>query len=56
MFSLSSGNETAWILTGPPVHLADLLYRRFRRGELSLGDLLVKLLQVVKRNNTPLIP
>ena len=56
-----TGNETAWILTGPPVYPADLLSRRFRGGEcyvirLSLGKLLVNLLQVVKRTNTLLIP
>ena len=27
------GNETAWILTGPPVYPAVLLSRRFRGGE-----------------------
>ena len=58
--AVSPGNETAWILTGPPVYPADLLSRRFR-GEggvtrLSLGKLLVNLLQVVKRADTPLIP
>ena len=59
---VSPGNETAWILTGPrPVYPADLLSRRFRGGEyyvirLSLGKLLVNLLQVVKRTNTVLIP
>ena len=53
------GNETAWILTGPPVYPADLVSRRFRGKsvvKLSLGKLLVDLLQVVKRTNTPLIP
>ena len=50
----------AWILRGPPVYPADLLSRRFRGEEsvirLSLGKLLVNLLQVVKRTNTsPLI-
>ena len=52
-------NETAWILTGPSVHPADLLSCRFRgRGiiRLSLGKQLVNLLQVVKRTHTPQIP
>ena len=57
---VSPGNETAWILTGPPVYSADLLYPAVSWGEsvirLSLGKLLVNLLQVVKRTNTPLIP
>ena len=52
------GNETAWMLTGPPVYPADLLSRRFR-GEsiirLSLGKLLVNLWQVVEQTNTLLI-
>ena len=43
---------------GPPVYPADLVSRRFK-GEsgirLSFGKLLVNLLQVVKRTNTPLI-
>ena len=56
---VSPGNETAWILTGPPEYPADQLSRRLR-GEsvirLSLGKLLVNLLQVVKRTNAPLIP
>ena len=30
---VSPGNETAWILTGPPEYPADLLSRRFRGGE-----------------------
>ena len=30
---VSPGNETAWILTGPPAYPADLLSRRFRGGE-----------------------
>ena len=30
---VSPGNETAWILKGPPVNRADLLSRRFRGGE-----------------------
>ena len=30
--SVSPGNETAWILTRPPVHPADLLSRRFKGG------------------------
>ena len=33
---VSPGNETAWILTRPPVYLADLLSRRFR-GVLRYG-------------------
>ena len=38
------GNETAWILAGPPVDPADLVSRRFIRGgksviRLSLGKL-----------------
>ena len=48
------------ILKGPPVNKADLVSRHFRGGQsvlrLSLGKLLVNLLQVVKRTNTPLIP
>ena len=61
MLSLvSPGNETARILTGPPVYSADLLYPAVSGGEsviirLSLGKLLVNLLQVVKRTNIPLI-
>ena len=39
--------ERLGLLTGPPVYPADLL---------SLGKLLVNLLQVVKLTNTPLIP
>ena len=30
---VSPRNETAWILTGPPVYPADLASRRFRGGE-----------------------
>ena len=46
-------------LTGPPVYQADLLSRRFRGGEcnnraLSLGKLVVNLLQAVKRTSAPL--
>ena len=45
------------VLTGPPVCLADLLPRRFR-GEsvirLRLGELLVNLLHIINRTNTPL--
>ena len=52
------GNKTHWILTRPTVYSADLLSRRFR-GEsvigLSLGKLLVNLLQVVEWTRTPLI-
>ena len=52
------GNETPWILAGSLVYPADLLSRRFKGASvlrLSLGKLLVNLLQVVKRTNTPLI-
>ena len=41
------GNETAWIMTRPPEHPADLLSRRFRGGgviRLSLGELLLFIL------------
>ena len=46
-------------VTGPPVYPAAMLSRRFRGGEsvvrLSLGKLLVNLLQVGRRTNVPLI-
>ena len=55
---VSPGNETAWILTGPPYIRPT--YPAGSGGEsvvrLSLGKLLVNLVQVVKRTNTPLIP
>ena len=51
------GNAIAWMLTGPPVYPADLLSRRFRGEECYKAYfwviLLVDLLQVVKRTNTP---
>ena len=45
---VSPGNETARILTGPPVYPVDLVSRRFRGGKyyvirLSLGKQLVDL-------------
>ena len=49
-------NEFAWTLTGPPVNTTDLLSRRFRGGSVSLGELIVNLLEVVKRTNSPLTP
>ena len=59
IFPVYPGNENAGTLTGPPVYPADLLSRRFRGGSgirLSLGKLLVNLVQMVKRTNTPLTP
>ena len=41
---IPTGNETAWILTDPPVYPADLLFRRFRGEECSEGYSLGKLL------------
>ena len=31
---MDPGNETAWILTGPPEYPADLVSRRSRRGRV----------------------
>ena len=52
-------NETAWILTRPPV-TRPTCYPAVSGGKsvirLRVGKLLVNLLQVVQRTDTPLIP
>ena len=53
------GHKNVWILTGPSVYPAATCYSAVSGEEsvirLSLGKLLVNLLKVVKRTNTPLI-
>ena len=54
------GNETAWIIDRSARISGPTCYPAVSGGEsaiwLSLGKLLVNLLQVVKGTNTPLIP